>query len=283
MAGPQRPQIVLFGSSIVQLSFSNGGWGATLADIYARKADIVLRGYYGWNSRRAIQVLDKIFPKDAAIQPSLIIVYFGGNDSMGPHSSGLGPHVPLPEYVENMRKVATHLQGLSDTTRLLFLSCPPVDEVKFRETARYFFMSNSFLFCFIQARQSKSSDLSCKNSEVFSELVRTNELCRIYSEACVKLCNEMGIKVIDLFTAFQKHDDWLTFFTDGVHLSGPGSNVVVEEILKVLKGADWKPSLHWNSMPTEFSEDSPYDLVYKDGKTTINASDWGFHRAIQWD
>jgi len=28
---------VLFGSSIVQYSFSNGGWGATLADIYARK------------------------------------------------------------------------------------------------------------------------------------------------------------------------------------------------------------------------------------------------------
>lgn len=29
---------------------------------------------------------------------------------MGPHSSGLGPHVPLPEYVENMRKIAAHLQ-----------------------------------------------------------------------------------------------------------------------------------------------------------------------------
>jgi hypothetical protein len=32
-----RPVFVLFGSSIVQFSFSNGGWGATLADIYARK------------------------------------------------------------------------------------------------------------------------------------------------------------------------------------------------------------------------------------------------------
>lgn len=27
------------------------------------QADIILRGYYGWNSRRAIQVMDKIFPK----------------------------------------------------------------------------------------------------------------------------------------------------------------------------------------------------------------------------
>ncbi|KAM7494795.1 hypothetical protein LguiB_029404 [Lonicera macranthoides] len=256
MVGPQRPQFVLFGSSIVQLSFSNGGWGAILSDIYARKADILLRGYYGWNSRRALQVLDQVFPKDAVVQPSLVIVYFGGNDSMGLHSSGLGPHVPLPEYIENMRKIGNHLKSLSDTTRIIFLSCPPVNEAKVRENT----------------------------SSIFSELVRTNELCRRYSEACVELCQEMGLKVIDLWTAFQRRDDWLTAcFTDGVHLSEEGSKIVVEEILKVLKEADWTPSLHWKSMPTEFSEDSPYDLVYSDGKTTLNPSEWTFHREIQWD
>jgi len=47
------------------------------------------------------------------VQPSLVIVYFGGNDSMGPHSSGLGPHVPLNEYIENMRKIAIHLKVFS--------------------------------------------------------------------------------------------------------------------------------------------------------------------------
>lgn len=40
----------------------------------------------------------------------MVIVYFGGNDSMLPHSTGLGPHVPLPEYIENMRKIALHLK-----------------------------------------------------------------------------------------------------------------------------------------------------------------------------
>ncbi|KAI3695810.1 hypothetical protein L1987_78812 [Smallanthus sonchifolius] len=240
MVGPQRPQFVLFGSSIVQLCFSNDGWAAILADVYARKADIVLRGYTGWNSRRAIEVLDQVFPKDAASQPSLIIVYFGGNDSMGPHPSGLGPHVPLPEYIVNMRKIATHLQGLSDTTRIIFLTCPPVDDVRLREDT----------------------------SSVY---------------ACVELCNEMGIKVVYLWTAIQKRHDWLACFTDGVHLSGEGSKIVAEKILKVLKEAEWKPSLHWKSMPTEFSEDSPYDLVNSDGKTTLNPSDWTFHREIQWD
>ncbi|GAV85604.1 Lipase_GDSL domain-containing protein [Cephalotus follicularis] len=256
MVGPVRPQFVLFGSSIVQLSFCTGGWGAILSDIYARKADIFLRGYYGWNSRRALQVLDEVFPKEAAVQPSLVIVYFGGNDSMGPHSSGLGPHVPLPEYVENMKKIAMHLKSLSDTMRIIFLSCPPVDEVR----------------------------VGRGTSGILSELVRTNELCRKYSEACIDLCREVDVKVVDLFTALQNREDWMTAcFTDGIHLAAEGSKIVVAEILKVFKEAEWKPSLHWKSMPTEFSEDSPYDLVAADGKTTLNPSDWIIHREIQWD
>nr|XP_034923769.1 GDSL esterase/lipase CPRD49-like isoform X1 [Populus alba] len=261
MVGPSRPQFVLFGSSIVQLCFSHGGWGSILSDIYSRKADILLRGYYGWNSRRAVQVLDQVFPKDAPVQPALVIVYFGGNDSMGPHSSGLGPHVPLDEYMENMRKIAVHLkifenQSLSDTTRIIFMSCPPVDETR----------------------------VSSSTSGIFSEVVRTNELCQIYSNSCIKLCQELGVKVVDLFSAFQKRDGWTTAcFTDGIHLSAEGSKIVVEEILKVLKEAEWVPSLHWKSMPTEFSEDSPYDLVAADGKQTLNPSEWTFHREVHWD
>lgn len=45
MAGPMRPQIVLFGSSIIQMSFDNGGWGGILgilANLYARKVFFLL-------------------------------------------------------------------------------------------------------------------------------------------------------------------------------------------------------------------------------------------------
>lgn len=257
MVGPERPQFVLFGSSIVQFSFSNQGWGAILADIYARKADIILRGYAGWNSRAALKVLNQIFPKDAPVQPSLVIVYFGGNDSMKPHPSGLGPHVPLNEYIENMKKIALHLKSLSEKTHIIFLSAPPINEAKIRE----------------------SESLS-----VFGDLGRTNEACRKYSEACIKLCDEIGVKVIDLWTSLQKRDDWLTVcFTDGIHLSSEGSKIVLKEILKVLKEADWEPSLHWNSLPTEFSETSACYPVAPDGKTTINISEATFHREMQWD
>ncbi|XP_062165587.1 GDSL esterase/lipase WDL1-like isoform X1 [Alnus glutinosa] len=254
MVGPARPLFVLFGSSIVQLSFSDEGWGAILADLYARKADILLRGYSGWNSRRALQVLDQVFPKDAAIQPSLVIVYFGGNDSIHPQPSGLGPHVPLPEYIENMKKIALHLKSLSEKTRIIFLSAPPVNEEQICETL----------------------------SITLGELRRTNESCRIYSEACLELCREMDIKAIDLWTAIQKRDDWLTTsFTDGIHFTSEGSKIVVKEIMKVLTEADWEPSLHWKSLPAEFAEDSPYDPVSLDGKTTVNVSEISYHRKTE--
>ncbi|XP_062165588.1 GDSL esterase/lipase WDL1-like isoform X2 [Alnus glutinosa] len=228
MVGPARPLFVLFGSSIVQLSFSDEGWGAILADLYARK--------------------------DAAIQPSLVIVYFGGNDSIHPQPSGLGPHVPLPEYIENMKKIALHLKSLSEKTRIIFLSAPPVNEEQICETL----------------------------SITLGELRRTNESCRIYSEACLELCREMDIKAIDLWTAIQKRDDWLTTsFTDGIHFTSEGSKIVVKEIMKVLTEADWEPSLHWKSLPAEFAEDSPYDPVSLDGKTTVNVSEISYHRKTE--
>lgn len=256
MVGPPRPQFVLFGSSIVQFSYSNQGWGAILADLYARKADVVLRGYSGWNSRRALQVLDQVFPKDAAVQPSLVIVYFGGNDSMHPHPSGLGPHVPLPEYVENMKKIAVHLKSLSEQTRVIFLSAPPINEAQIRETL----------------------------SGRLGTLGRTNECCGIYSEACLELCREVGVKAIDLWTAIQQRDDWLNVcFTDGIHLSSEGSEVVVKEILKVLEEAEWEPSLHWKSLPSEFDDDSPYNPGSPVGKTTLKVADINLHREIEWN
>lgn len=67
------------------------------------------------------------------MQPSLVIVYFGGNDSMGAHPSGLGPHVPLPEYIENMRKIASHIQVLTLFTQIISAMMSYIDYSGVRE------------------------------------------------------------------------------------------------------------------------------------------------------
>ncbi|XP_019465446.1 PREDICTED: GDSL esterase/lipase CPRD49-like [Lupinus angustifolius] len=220
-----RPKFVLFGSSIVQFSYHEG-WGATLAHLYARQVDLILRGYAGWNSRNALRVLDSVFPKNATQQPSLVIVYFGGNDATNPRPGGNGPHVPLEEYKENMKKIVIHLQSLSEKTRVIFLSTPPINE-----------------------------------DQIFGDRYpphqrpMTNESHRIYSEAGLEVSRELNIKAIDLWSAIQEREDWKDVsFSDGIHFTNEGSKVVSREILKVLREADWKPSLHWRDMPIEFEE-----------------------------
>ncbi|KAF3542343.1 hypothetical protein DY000_02002061 [Brassica cretica] len=163
---------------------------------------------------------------DAVVQPSLVIVYFGGNDSMPPHPSGKGAHVSLSEFIDNMRKIGEHLLSLSDKTRVIFLSPPPMNE-----------------------RQIQL---------VFGDAIkgRRNEVCRPYAEALLTLCNEINVKCVDLWNVIQQQDDWLnTCFTDGIHFTAKASEVVVKEVLKVVREAEWKPSLYWKSLPIEF----PFD------------------------
>jgi len=75
---------------------------------------------------------------------------------------------------------------------------------------------------------------------------------------------------------------WL-FLSDGIHLTNEGSKIVSKEILNVLKEAEWEPSLYWKSMPSEFGEDSPYDVVGPDGKTTYNLSNFIYPDNDMWD
>lgn len=65
-------------------------------------------------------------------------------------------------------------------------------------------------------------------------------------------------------------------------MSSEGSKIVVKEILKVLKEADWQPSLHWRSLPDEFGEASYSDSVTADGtivSTSQSINPW----QNQWD
>ncbi|XP_022145498.1 GDSL esterase/lipase CPRD49-like [Momordica charantia] len=222
MVGPVRPKFVLFGSSIVQFSFGDRGWGADIADLYSRQADVILRGYGGWNSSRALQVVDEIFPKDSIIQPSLVIVYFGGNDAVIPLPFPGGSHVPLPEFINNMTNIVCHIKSLSATTRSIFLTPPPVNSEQIRELMPGL------------------------------EKLRTMENLEIYTDAIIDICRDIGVEYVDLFRAVQRRDDWLTFFTDGVHFNEEGSRVVFEEIKNTINRANWVPSLAAGSMPIEF-------------------------------
>jgi isoamyl acetate esterase len=58
----QRPTILLIGDSITQHSFRPGGWGTRLASWYMRKADVINRGFSGYNSAWALEAFPKVRP-----------------------------------------------------------------------------------------------------------------------------------------------------------------------------------------------------------------------------
>lgn len=122
-----RPRLVLFGDSITEWSFRPGGWGAALADTYSRKADVVVRGYSGYNTRWALFWMQRVFPLDG-LPPVAATVFFGANDAALLGRSCEQNHVPVVEFKENLRAIVNHLKDCSKSMVILLITPPPVDE-----------------------------------------------------------------------------------------------------------------------------------------------------------
>ena len=108
-----RPAIVLFGDSITQQGFGyegKVGWASLLASDYSRRADVFNRGYSGYNTRMAVDLLPNIFRKPSLAPPEndnegMILfwtVFFGANDAALP---GERQHVPIDEYAKNLATI----------------------------------------------------------------------------------------------------------------------------------------------------------------------------------
>ena len=98
-----RPRVVLFGDSLTQRGFEEQGWASALCDYYTRRADVLNRGYGGWNSRWArfvaADLLAPAAPRDGAKPHHVVAVWFGANDAAAPTERA---HVPLAEYGQNL-------------------------------------------------------------------------------------------------------------------------------------------------------------------------------------
>ncbi|KAJ7968676.1 GDSL esterase/lipase [Quillaja saponaria] len=209
-----RPMIYLFGDSITEESFSNGGWGASLANHFSRTLDVVLRGYSGYNTRWALKVLDKVFPApeggDGGVEPIAVTVFFGANDASIPDRCSSFQHVPLHEYKQNLHSIVSCLKKQWPTTHILLITPPPIDE------------------------DARLRDPYVENSMGLAE--RTNEAAGAYSKACVAVAGECGIPVVDLWTKMQHLPEWRkAHLRDGLHLTETGNRLVFEEVIMTLK------------------------------------------------
>uniref|UniRef100_A0A2N9HX25 SGNH hydrolase-type esterase domain-containing protein n=1 Tax=Fagus sylvatica TaxID=28930 RepID=A0A2N9HX25_FAGSY len=251
-----RPQIVLFGDSITEQSFRAGGWGAALAETYSRKADIVNRGYGGYNTRWALFLLHHLFPLcvlagdwsgrfannssdmawtvaplcDSTKPPAAATIFFGANDAALLGRTSERQHVPVEEYKENLSKTVHHLKECSPTMLVVLITPPPVDEAGRKEYA-----------------QSVYGEKAMELPE------RTNEVTGLYAKQCLELAKEIGVLSVDLWSKMQETEGWQRkFLSDGLHLTPEGNGLVHQEVTRVFNEA-W---LSAAEMPYDFPHHS---------------------------
>jgi len=77
------------------------------------QADVVLRGYSGYNTRWALKVLERVFPASQGgdggteTAPIAVTVFFGANDACLPDRCSAFQHVPLHEYKRNLHSIVS--------------------------------------------------------------------------------------------------------------------------------------------------------------------------------
>lgn len=216
-----RPSIVLLGDSITQQAFGNlssnvaYGWGSLLASSYQRRADVFARGYYGYNTEHALEVLPRVLEPLSSSSTGhntthcntlFCTILFGSNDAV---DAGELQHVPLEQYRANMRRIVSLVRGQTQFSRcpIILMTPPPVHE---------------------------PSWAAFKGVEVST---RKNANMYKYGQLIKELGAELDCEVIDTWTVLggDLGERAKQNLTDGVHLSESGNRLLYEAVMELLK------------------------------------------------
>jgi lysophospholipase L1-like esterase len=208
-----RPTIILFGDSITQHSFEDGGWGGAVADLFARRSDVLNRGFGGYNTRWARHLLPSMFP-DNCQQHLLVTCWFGANDAAAP---GEKAHVPLEEFAENLRHILKRLCKVSK--HVIVITPPPV-----HGPTRLAFQRQKY------------------GDRASGILERTTEQAEQYSAAVRRVAAECGVPVLDVHQLMRADPGWPRFvggpgahdLGDGLHLSREGQQFVGRKLNELI-------------------------------------------------
>ncbi|KAM7471297.1 hypothetical protein LguiA_009480 [Lonicera macranthoides] len=256
-----RPGIVIFGDSITEQSFKTGGWGASLADTYSRKAEIT-------RYKRAIAMvlacecsdvchpfhhgglrvnlgMDSVVLMQRAIlwgfqdllgsktPPVATTIFFGANDAALAGRTSERQHVPVEEYTANLRRIVNHLKECSPSMLIVLITPPPIDEEGRKEYAR-----------------------SLYGEKAMEQPERTNKVAGVYAKKCIELAKELGLPSIDLWSKMQETEGWQKkFLSDGLHLTAEGNAIVHKEVVIVFNHSKFSAE----ELPFDFPHHSEID------------------------
>ncbi|PWW79536.1 SGNH hydrolase [Tuber magnatum] len=179
MAFVDYDKIVLFGDSITEQSYDQArgfGFGAALTDVYRRKIEVVGKGFSGYNTLHALELIPKIIPPPTtASRIRLITVFFGANDATLPNRS---QHVPLDQYSENLKRIINHPLLVAHSPRIILITPPPICEYR-----------------------TQDNDLARGIPGTQRRAANTKK----YADAALEVGKALGIPTVNLWEAFVQH------------------------------------------------------------------------------
>ena len=216
----KRAKIILFGDSITQMSFSatDCGWGAWIADRYQRRADVLNRGFSGYNSEWFLRFASTdegkadLFDHDNV---KIVTIFFGANDASDSELNAR-QHVPLDRYKSNINeivKLARHNFG--EEVNIILIAPPPVCH-----EGRLQFQKEKY------------------KERATGKLERTLELSGKYGKALNEVAEELGLPCLDVWSKMQDSSSstqpWQHYLSDGLHLSASGNKFVGKALIDLI-------------------------------------------------
>ncbi|OXC65348.1 hypothetical protein AYX13_05591 [Cryptococcus neoformans] len=233
--------VMLFGDSLTQ-AWSAGSFAQRMSEFYLRRADVINRGFGGYNSEWAIPVFEQVFAtkKDreqgGIQQVKLITIWLGANDACLASSP---QHVPLDKYKSNVKHIVNLIRDPSSPyhspeTKIVLISPPPIIEA-----------------AWIESRLEKWKSFGCEGPE--PEQNRDAKVTKQYAEGCKEVGAELGVPVVDFWTAIvegaggEKDEQLAPYFYDGLHLTSEGYAVLFKAVSGLILAT--YPELNPETMP----------------------------------
>lgn len=171
--------------------------------------DVDVRGFEGYNTRWALQHVQKLFPKSYLDKVEIFIPFFGHNDSW---DTTLNLGIPVKEYEKNVRSIIKYLNDNGIENNKIILITP----TWFHREATQRFM----------ASQPQFSGMT---------LDKNPESARQYSDAILRVAQDNGIDAIDFFKVSYDYEDLESMFCDGIHLSRLGARMLYDLLIPVIE------------------------------------------------
>jgi lysophospholipase L1-like esterase len=217
-------KLILIGDSHTEWGYGNNngignvGWAGLVSNQLIRKADVVNRGFSGYNTKWIRMMLPELLSEFAPKNYVGAVVFLGTNDAT---VNGTLTHVSLADYAHNLKNITQTLTRYGITKeRIIIIAPPKINDNVWAEFLKRVVNPNAV-------------------NTYFDHNVAQ------YAAVAVRVASQIKVHSVNLYELLNKTSDWQTYLVDGLHLNQKG-NVLLYNALKPIIQTHIEPGLQQN-------------------------------------